>query len=103
MIGVFDSGYGGLTILHGLTDRLPRYSYVYIGDNARAPYGSRSAEEIIKFTQQGVTYLFEQGASLVILACNTASAIALRPIQREFLPQRYPNRRLLGIIVPTIE
>lgn len=103
MIGVFDSGYGGLTILHGLIDALPQYDYLYLGDNARAPYGSRPAAEIIEYTQQGVDYLFQQGCPVVILACNTASAVALRSLQHDFLPQKYPNRRVLGIVVPTIE
>lgn len=103
MIGLFDSGYGGLTILHGILKELPEYSYMYLGDNARAPYGSRSADEIFEFTKQGVEYLFEHGCQLVILACNTASASALRRIQRELLPAQYPDRRVLGILVPTIE
>lgn len=103
MIGLFDSGYGGLTILHGILDVLPQYSYVYFGDNARAPYGSRPPEEIFEFTRQGVAYLFNQGCPLVILACNTASASALRRIQREVLPVHYPDKRVLGILVPTIE
>jgi glutamate racemase len=103
MIGVFDSGYGGLTILHGLIKALPQYSYIYLGDNARAPYGQRPQAEIIEFTWHGVKYLLDQGAPLVILACNTASAVALRPIQQQFLPQYDPERRVLGIVVPTIE
>lgn len=103
MIGVFDSGYGGLTIVRALIERLPQYSYVYLGDNARAPYGSRPAEEIYEFTRQGVEYLFKRGCPLVILACNTASANALRRLQQEWLPQAYPNRRVLGILVPTVE
>ncbi|MEX1998031.1 MAG: aspartate/glutamate racemase family protein [Candidatus Andersenbacteria bacterium] len=113
VIGIFDSGYGGLTILHGILKILPQYSYLYLGDNIRAPYGQRSAEEIFKFTKQGVDYLFSHGAQLVILACNTASANALRRIQHELLPGPYPNkravhgeprhRRVLGILVPTIE
>jgi glutamate racemase len=103
MIGIFDSGYGGLTILHGIVDILPQYSYLYLGDNARAPYGSRSHEEILQFTTEGVEYLFQQGCPLVILACNTSSANALREIQQNVLPARYPDKRVLGILVPTIE
>jgi glutamate racemase len=103
MIGVFDSGYGGLTILQACIDRLPNYSFSYLGDNARAPYGSRSEEEIIRFALQGVEFLFGQGCPLVILACNTASANALRRIQQAVLPQRYPDKRVLGILVPTVE
>lgn len=103
MIGLFDSGYGGLTILHGILEVLPQYSYLYVGDNARAPYGSRSSEEIFEFTRQGVDYLFSQGCELVILACNTASASALRRLQQEVLPAQYPDKKILGILVPTIE
>ena len=103
MIGVFDSGFGGLTILRALVDKLPQYSYCYLGDNARAPYGNRTSEEIYEFTREGVTYLFERGCPLVILACNTASAVALRRLQQEWLPRTYPDRRILGILVPTIE
>lgn len=103
MIGVFDSGYGGLTILKAIIAKLPEYSYMYLGDNAKSPYGSRPAEEITDLTWRGVEYLFQQGCPLVILGCNTASAVALRPIQQKLLPEKYPDRRVLGIIVPTIE
>lgn len=103
MIGVFDSGYGGLTILRGLMDRLPQYAYAYLGDNARAPYGPRTQEDIFQCTREGIDFLFEQACSLVILACNTASANALRRIQRDVLPQSWPGRRVLGILVPTVE
>lgn len=103
MIGIFDSGYGGLTILRGLVDALPQYDYCYLADNARVPYGSRSAEEIFQFTLQGVEELFRRGCPLVILACNTSSANALRRIQQEVLPVKYPDRRVLGILVPTVE
>lgn len=103
MIGVFDSGYGGLTILKGLVAVLPQYSYIYLGDNARAPYGDRSAQEIAKFTTEGVEYLFSLGCELVILGCNTASANALRSIQQDVLPKKYPDKKVLGILVPTIE
>lgn len=103
MIGLFDSGYGGLTILQGMVKALPQYSYMYLGDNARAPYGSRSSEEIFAFTRQGVEYLFAHGCELIVLACNTASATALRRLQKEVLPQKYPDKKILGILVPTIE
>ncbi len=103
MIGVFDSGYGGLTVLRELIDQLPQYSYLYLGDNAREPYGGRSQDEIFEFTRQGVEYLFEQGCPLVILACNTSSANALRRIQQEVLPDKYPDRRVLGVLVPAVE
>lgn len=102
-IGVFDSGYGGLTILKEIRKCLPDYDYIYLGDNARAPYGSRSFEVVYDFTLQAVRYLFEQGCRLVILACNTASAKALRTIQQNDLPSIDPNRRVLGIIRPTVE
>lgn len=104
MIGIFDSGFGGLTILQEIQKQLPKYNYLYFGDNANAPYGCRTPEEIYNLTKQGVIYLFENGCQLVILACNTASAQALRKLQQEFLHQNYPsNYRVLGIIVPTIE
>lgn len=102
-IGVFDSGYGGLTILHEIRQLLPQYDYMYLGDNARAPYGSRSFEVVYKFTRQAVLKLFEQGCHLVILGCNTASAKALRSIQKRVLPELCPDRRVLGIIHPTAE
>lgn len=102
-IGVFDSGYGGLTILHGIRQLLPRYDYLYLGDNARAPYGPRSFDVVYEFTRQAVVWLFEMGCHLVILGCNTASAKALRTIQQNDLPQLDPSRRVLGIIRPTAE
>mgnify|MGYP000920060920 FL=1 len=102
-IGVFDSGYGGLTILHEIRQLLPQYDYMYLGDNARAPYGSRSFEVVYKFTRQAVLKLFEQGCHLVILGCNTASAKALRSIQHRVLPELCPDRRVIGIIRPTAE
>lgn len=102
-IGVFDSGYGGLTILHGIRQRLPEYDFMYLGDNARAPYGSRSFEVVYQFTRQAVLKLFSMGCQLVILGCNTASAKALRSIQQRDLPQWNENRRVLGIIRPTAE
>lgn len=103
MIGVFDSGFGGLTILRDLQKVLPEYDYLYLGDNARAPYGSRSFETIYRYTLQAVRELFGRGCPLVILACNTASARALRSIQQDVLPFEYPDRRVLGIIRPTAE
>ena len=102
-IGVFDSGYGGLTILHGIRQQLPQYDYLYLGDNARAPYGPRSFDVVYEFTRQAVTKLFEMGCHLVILGCNTASAKALRTIQQKDLPNIDPNRRVLGVIRPTAE
>ena len=102
-IGIFDSGYGGLTILHGIRQRLHEYDYMYLGDNARAPYGSRSFEVVYQFTRQAVLKLFDMGCQLVILGCNTASAKALRSIQQRDLPEWDPDRRVLGIIRPTAE
>lgn len=102
-IGVFDSGYGGLTILHGIRQLLPMYDYVYLGDNARAPYGTRSFDVVYQFTRQAVMKLFEMGCHLVILGCNTASAKALRSIQRNDLPELDTSRRVLGVIRPTAE
>lgn len=102
-IGIFDSGYGGLTILHGIRQLLPEYDYIYLGDNARAPYGARSFEVVYQFTRQAVLKLFERGCHLVILGCNTASAKALRSIQQRILPELCPDRRVLGIIHPTAE
>lgn len=102
-IGVFDSGYGGLTILRQIRKIMPQYDYLYLGDNARTPYGTRSFDIVYEFTLQAVRYLFEQGCHLVILACNTASAKALRSIQQEDLPKLDPKRRVLGVIRPTVE
>lgn len=102
-IGVFDSGYGGLTILKEIRRRLPQYNYIYLGDNARAPYGPRSFDVVYRFTLEAVRYLFAQGCPLVILACNTASAKALRSIQQHDLPAIDPSRRVLGVIRPTVE
>lgn len=102
-IGVFDSGYGGLTILHGIRQLLPQYNYIYLGDNARAPYGPRSFDVVYEFTRQAVKKLFEMGCHLVILGCNTASAKALRSIQQNDLPKWDPSRRVLGVIRPTAE
>lgn len=102
-IGVFDSGYGGLTILHQMRQLLPQYDYLYLGDNARAPYGPRSFDIVYQFTREAVMKLFAMGCHLVILACNTASAKALRSIQQNDLPRTYPDRRVLGVIRPTAE
>jgi len=102
-IGVFDSGYGGLTILNQIRQVLPEYDYIYLGDNARTPYGTRSFEIVYEFTLQAVNKLFEMGCHLVILACNTASAKALRSIQINDLPNIDPDRRVLGVIRPTVE
>ncbi len=102
-IGIFDSGYGGLTILKEIRKRMPQYDYLYLGDNARTPYGSRSFDIVYDFTLQAVKELFARGCHLVILACNTASAKALRSIQQNDLPMIDPSRRVLGVIRPTIE
>lgn len=102
-IGIFDSGYGGLTILSKIRRALPQYDYLYLGDNARTPYGTRSFEVVYEFTRQAVIKLFEMGCHLVILACNTASAKALRSIQMNDLPRIDPARRVLGVIRPTVE
>ena len=102
-IGVFDSGYGGLTVLKEIVTKLPQYDYIYLGDNARAPYGNRSFETVYHYTLQCVQWFFDQGCSLVILACNTASAKALRTIQQNDLPKMAPGKRVLGVIRPTTE
>jgi glutamate racemase len=102
-IGVFDSGLGGLSVLKKLVTIVPGYDYIYLGDNARAPYGDRSSSRIYEFTQQGVEFLFRKGCSLVILACNTASADALRRLQQEWLPKNHPDKKILGILIPAAE
>ena len=102
-IGIFDSGYGGLTILNHICKCLPEYDYIYLGDNARTPYGTRSFEIVYQFTHQAVVRLFGEGCPLVLLACNTASAKALRTIQQNDLPASYPSHRVLGVIRPTVE
>lgn len=102
-IGVFDSGYGGLTVLRSIVDRLPEYNYLYLGDNARAPYGNRSFDTVYQYTWEAVNWLFNNGCELVILACNTASAKALRQIQQVNLAQRNDHKRVLGVIRPTTE
>lgn len=103
MIGIFDSGFGGLTVLKSIVQELPEYDYLYLGDNARAPYGGRSEKIIYKFTKQAVAFLFKQGCPLIIIACNTSSAKALRRIQQEYLPKTYPERRVLGVVRPSAE
>ena len=102
-IGVFDSGYGGLTILKELVHRLPDYDYLYLGDNARAPYGTRSFDTVYQYTLEAVQWFFKQGCELVVLACNTASAKALRSIQQKDLAAFGPSKRVLGVIRPTAE
>jgi glutamate racemase len=102
-IGVFDSGYGGLTVLKEIIKKLPDYDYIYLGDNARAPYGSRSFETVYRYTLESVRWFFQQGCPLVILACNTASAKALRSIQQNDLAKIDPEKRVLGVIRPTTE
>jgi glutamate racemase len=103
MIGVFDSGFGGLTVLSALLRELPGYDYLYLADSARAPYGARSAEVVNEFTLEAVEWLFAQGCTLVVLACNTSSARALRNIQQLHLPKRWPDRRVLGVVRPSVE
>ena len=103
MIGVFDSGIGGLTILKSFRHDLPAYDYLYLGDNARTPYGNKSLDVIYEYTRQAVDFLFSKGCVLIILACNTASAKSLRRIQQEWLPSHYPERRVLGVVIPLAE
>src|ERR1043165_9139850 len=102
-IGIFDSGFGGLTVMKEIVKELPQYDYLYLGDNARAPYGSRSFETVYEYTLECVKHLFDKGCHLVVLACNTASAKALRTIQQKDLPLLAPGRRVLGVIRPTAE
>ncbi|MDO9000544.1 glutamate racemase [Sediminibacterium sp.] len=102
-IGIFDSGFGGLTVLKEIVKEMPQYDYLYLGDNARAPYGSRSFETVYEYTLECVNHLFNMGCELVVLACNTASAKALRTIQQKDLPRIGPNKRVLGVIRPTTE
>lgn len=102
-IGIFDSGYGGLTVLKAIKNELPQYEYWYLGDNARAPYGSRSFEVILEYSLEAVKWFFKQGCPLVIFACNTASAKTLRTIQQRYLPEIDASRRVLGVIRPTVE
>ena len=102
-IGVFDSGFGGIDILRGIVEELPNYDYIYLGDTARTPYGTRSREIVYEFTEQAVDFLFKNGAELIILACNTASSDALRKIQQEYLPKYYPEKKVLGVLIPAAE
>ncbi len=102
-IGIFDSGFGGLTVMKEIVNKLPEYDYLYLGDNARSPYGNRSFETVYQYTLESVKWFFNQGCSLVILACNTASAKALRTIQQNDLPTLAPDKRVLGVIRPTAE
>ena len=102
-IGIFDSGLGGLFVTRALTKKLPQYDYVYLGDTQRVPYGNRSRETIYQFLREAVEYLFSHDCELIIVACNTASAEALRKIQQQYLPKHYPKRRVLGVIIPTAE
>lgn len=102
-IGIFDSGLGGLIILKSIVRYLPEYDYVYLGDTLHMPYGNKTADQIYEYTKKGVEFLFKQHCELVILGCNTASAQALRRIQQEFLKRKYKNKRVLGVIIPTVE
>jgi glutamate racemase len=102
-IGIFDSGFGGLTIYRAIRERLPRYDYLYLGDNARTPYGHRSYETVYRFTVEAVRYLFDRNCALIVIACNTASAKALRTVQQRLLPSLARDRRVLGIIRPSVE
>lgn len=103
IIGVFDSGLGGLTVFKYFLSDLPEYNYIYLGDNARLPYGSKSSATIYNYTREAVDFLFKQGCNLVIIACNTATSQAIRKIQQEYLPANYPERRVLGVIRPLVE
>ena len=102
-IGIFDSGFGGLTVFKSIAEKLPQYNYIYLGDNARSPYGDHAFETVYQYTLECVEWFFAKGCPLVILACNTASAKALRTIQQVDLPKKYPNHRVLGVIRPTAE
>ncbi|MFA6006299.1 MAG: glutamate racemase [Candidatus Paceibacterota bacterium] len=102
-IGVFDSGFGGINILRGIVKALPEYNYIYLGDTARTPYGTRSTDVVYEFTRQAVDFLLLNNCELIILACNTASSDALRKIQQEYLPEKYPSKRVLGVLIPAAE
>ncbi len=102
-IGIFDSGFGGIDILRKIVKGLPDYNYLYLGDTARAPYGSRSEKLIYEFTKQGVDFLFKEGCDLIILACNTASSDTLREIQQKYLPKHYPQKKVIGVLIPAAE
>ena len=103
ILGFFDSGFGGLSVVREVRKRLPKHSLVYLGDNARSPYGGLSAETIYRYTMEGIVELFHRGADLVVLACNTSSSVALRRIQQQHLAVHHPNKRVLGIVIPTAE
>lgn len=103
IIGIFDSGLGGLTVFKRILEELPDYNYIYLGDNARLPYGEKSPETIYRYTREAMDFLFDQGCNLIVIACNTASAQALHRLQQEYLPARYPKRRILGVIRPLAE
>jgi len=102
-IGIFDSGFGGLTVLRGIVKKLPQYNYIYLGDTARNPYGTRSKKTIYKFTKEAVDFLFKKKCEFIIFACNTASSDALRKIQLEYLTKKYPTRKILGVLIPASE
>lgn len=102
-IGVFDSGLGGLSVFRDIMKELPQYNYIYLGDNARVPYGGRSKDLIYQLTKNAVDFLFRNDCQLIILACNTASSNALQRLQQEYLPHNYPDRRILGVIYPVVE
>lgn len=102
-IGVFDSGFGGLSVLRGIVKSMPEYDYIYLGDTARAPYGTRTKETVYQFTRGAVDFLFEKNCELIILACNTASSDALRKIQQEYLVEKYPGKKVLGVLIPASE
>ena len=103
MLGFFDSGFGGLSVVREIRRKLPQYAFTYLGDNARTPYGSRPLDAIHRYTLEGVIELFNRGAELIIVACNTSSSVALRKIQQEYLPSHHPGKRVLGIVIPTAE
>jgi glutamate racemase len=103
IIGVFDSGLGGLTVFKHFLESLPEYNYIYLGDNARLPYGEKSQDTIYEYSLEAMEFLFSRGCNLVIIACNTASAQALRRLQQEYLPKHWPDRRILGVIRPLAE
>lgn len=103
MIGIFDSGLGGLTITKSIINKLPYYDYIYLADNARTPYGNKSQENIYQYTKEAIDFLFARGCKIIIIACNTASSKALRKIQQEYLPIKYPGKRVLGVIRPLVE
>ncbi len=102
-IGVFDSGFGGISTLRGIVKRLPEYNYIYLGDNARTPYGTRSKNIVYDFSRQAVDFLFNNNCQIIIFACNTASSLALRKIQRDYIKNKYPDKRVLGVLVPAVE